>query len=73
MTAIEVSPDGIVLEAGLVAEKLGLSTEEFWRELQRGVVYGVVERGQGADEGRLRVTFRYRLRSWMVVLDGSLQ
>jgi hypothetical protein len=42
--------------------------------MQRGIVYGVVERGVGEDAGRLRPTFRYRARSWtvMVEADGTL-
>jgi hypothetical protein len=43
-------------------------------EMRRGIVYGVVERGVGEDAGRLRLTFRYRARSWTVVVeaDGTL-
>jgi hypothetical protein len=42
--------------------------------LRRGIVHGVVERGVGEDAGRLRLTFRYRARSWTVVAeaDGTL-
>jgi hypothetical protein len=32
----------------MTAEKLGLSPDAFWRELKRGIVYGVVERSEGA-------------------------
>jgi hypothetical protein len=35
----------------------------------RGIVYGLVERGFGNDAGRLRLTFRYRVRSWTVVVQ----
>jgi hypothetical protein len=42
--------------------------------MRRGIVYGVVEQGVGEDAGRLRLTFRYRARSWTVVVeaDGTL-
>jgi hypothetical protein len=43
-------------------------------EMRRRLVYGVVERGVGEDAGQLRLTFRYRVRSWTLVvqLDGTL-
>ena len=45
-------------------KSLGLTPDFFWREMKRGIVYGVVERGEGDDAGRVRLTFRYRARSW---------
>lgn len=69
--SIEIGDD-VVGDAPLVAEKLGLSTETFWRELKRGAIYGVAERGAGEDAGRLRLTFRYGLRSWTAILDGMI-
>ena len=45
--AITLSEDGFVVEAEFVAGKLGLSPDAFWREMKRGIVYGVVERGEG--------------------------
>ncbi len=66
--AITPAEDGFVLEAELVAGKLGLSPDAFWREMKRGIVYGVVERGEGEDAGRTRLTLRYRARSWSVTM-----
>jgi Family of unknown function (DUF6522) len=37
--------------------------------MRRGIVYGVVERGEGDDAGRTRLIFRYRARSWSVTLE----
>lgn len=37
--------------------------------MRRGIVYSLVERGVGNDAGRLRLTFRYRARSWTVVVQ----
>ena len=34
-----------------LAEKLGLSTESFWREMKRGIVYSVVEYGKTRMQG----------------------
>jgi transcriptional regulator with XRE-family HTH domain len=41
--------------------------------IERGV-HSVAERGIDEDEGRTRLTFRYRAHSWTVVVkpDGSL-
>ena len=63
-----------IIEAAHLAAKLGLSVDRLRAEMQRGIVYGVVERGVGEDAGRLRLTFRYRARSWtvMVEADGTL-
>ena len=63
-----------IIEAAHLAAKLGLSVDRLRAEMQRGIVYGVVERGVGEDAGRLRLTFRYRARSWtvMVQADGTL-
>ncbi|MGH7095541.1 MAG: DUF6522 family protein [Stellaceae bacterium] len=71
--AIAQSDDGFVVDATLVAEKLGLTSDAFWREMQRGIVYGVVERGEGDDAGRTRLTFRYRARSWSMTLEDVAQ
>ncbi len=68
---IVASKDGFLVEAELVAGQLGLTPDAFWREMKRGVVYGVVERGEGADSGRTRLTFRYRARSWSVILEEA--
>ena len=71
--AITLSEDDFVVDAKLVAEKLGLSPEVFWQEMKRGIVYGVVERGEGDDAGRARLTFRYRARCWSMTLEDMPQ
>ena len=71
---IEVRGEEATIEAGHLAAKLGLSVDRLRAEMRRGIVYGVVERGVGEDAGRLRLTVRYRARSWTVVVeaDGTL-
>ena len=71
---IEVHGEQITIEAGYLAAKLGLSVDLLRAEMRRGIVYGVVERGIGEDAGRLRLTFRYRARTWTAVVepDGTL-
>ena len=72
--AVEVQGEEATIEAGHLAAKLGLSVDRLRAEMRRGIVYGVIERGTGEDAGRLRLTFRYRARSWTVVVeaDGTL-
>jgi Family of unknown function (DUF6522) len=71
---VEAQDDAATVEAGYLAAKLGLSVDRLRAEMRRGIVYGVVERGVGADARRLRLTFRHRARSWTVVVgaDGTL-
>jgi Family of unknown function (DUF6522) len=71
---IEVEGEEVTIQAVHLAAKLGLSMDRLRAEMRRGIVYGVVEQGVGEDAGRLRLTFRYRARSWNVVVeaDGTL-
>lgn len=73
LAAITRSDDGYVIAAEMVAPQLGLAPDAFWREMQRGIVYGVVEQGEGEDAGRTRLTFRYRARSWSIILEEGRQ
>ncbi len=71
---IEVHGEEATIAAGHLAAKLGLSVDRLRAEMRKGIVCGVVERGVGEDAGRLRLTVRYRARSWTVVVeaDGTL-
>ncbi len=71
---IAVEGEEVTIAAGHLAAKLGLSVDRLRAEMRRGIVYGVIERGVGEDAGRLRLTVRYRARSWTVVVeaDGTL-
>ena len=69
-TGITHSEEGFVVDAEIVARNLGLSPDNFWREMKRGAIRSKAERGEGEDAGHMRLTFRYRGRSWSVTLDG---
>ena len=61
----------VEIDAGYLAPKLGLTPQRLIEEMRRGIVYGQVETGVDEDEGRTRLTFRYRARVWSVVLEPN--
>ncbi len=61
--------DGEITIADLLALKLGLSVKVLKSKMRRGYVYSVTEQGIDKDAGRARLTFRYRTRSWTVVVE----
>jgi len=64
----------VTIDAEMVALKLFLSVESLKAEMAKGLVTSVAETGVDEDEGRTRLTFRYRSHTWVVVVepDGSL-
>ena len=68
-TPISVREQEVTIEAAYLAAHLGLTVEDLQAEMRRGIVFGVTERGIGDDFGRKRLTFRYRARSWSVVIE----
>jgi hypothetical protein len=68
---ITIGNDEVTVDADYLAERLGLSTDRLRADMRRGIVYGLVERGVGNDAGRLRLTVRYRARSWTVVVESE--
>ena len=68
-SAVAIKDGEVTIDAALLASGLGLSTEALRAEMRRGLVYGVVEKGVGEDQGRLRLSLRYRARSWTVVIE----
>jgi hypothetical protein len=70
-SGITAAPDGFTVDVELLARQFHVSPEAFWLELKRGTVSGVVERGEGADAGRTRLSFRYRGRHCSLLLDSA--
>jgi hypothetical protein len=62
-SAIVIVDDGIIIDAEVLAPKLGLSAEALKGEMRKGIVYSVAETGVDEDAGRIRLTFRYRTRA----------
>jgi hypothetical protein len=61
----------VEVDATLVARGLNLPVEQFMTEMRRGIVYSTSERGIGEDEGRLRLTFRYRDRVFRLIVTTT--
>jgi len=73
-SAISIEDGEITIDAELLANKLGVSTALLQAGMPKGIVYSLAETGIDEDVGRTRLTFRYRSRTWTVVVDpdGSL-
>ncbi|MBF5093817.1 hypothetical protein F1643_04275 [Azospirillum sp. INR13] len=61
----------LVFDAAIVGPLLGLEPGAFMEELKKGMIHQVHEQGTGVDHGRRRVTFRYRARQSVLVLDAQ--
>jgi hypothetical protein len=70
-TGICWTEDAIEVDATLVARGLNLPVEQFMAEMQRGIVYSASERGIAEDEGRFRLTFRYRDRVFRLIVTTT--
>lgn len=61
----------IILDAAVMAPRLGLSPERFMALWRLGLVHQHVERGVGEDQGRFRVTLRYLAARAVFVVDAE--
>ena len=61
----------ITIDCELLAPKLGLSVDALRAEMRKGLVVSTAETGIDDDEGRTRLTFRYRARTWRVVVESN--
>jgi len=73
VSGVRVEPDGPVVEAATMAAAFGLAPDMLRQEMQAGRITSLVERGEGVDAGRWRLTLRWRGRVWSVRVepDGS--
>jgi hypothetical protein len=63
--------DGPMLDAGLMAELLAVDVATLRAAMARRRVYSVVERGEGDDIGRHRLTLRHRATEAVLVVDEA--
>jgi hypothetical protein len=68
---ITIADGEITIDAGLLGSKLGLSAASLKAEMRKGIVFSVAETGINEDIGRTRLTFRYRARVWIVVVESD--
>ena len=59
------------IPAEVAAQLLGAALPDFLADLRAGVVYSVVERGEGEDAGRLRLTLRRRATQRVLVVEAA--
>ena len=69
MTRVEVTQDGFVVDAEVIAEAFGLEAKDVQPLMRSGEVTSVSETGVGEDAGRSRITFRYNGRTLRLVVD----
>jgi Family of unknown function (DUF6522) len=70
-TGIRRTEGAVEVDAPLVARGLKLPVEQLMAEMRRGIVYSTSERGIGEDEGRFRLTFRYRDRVFRLIVTTT--
>lgn len=73
MPEIEVGPDMIQIDAGIVAQALKLTPRDLQRRMREGAVTSRFERGEGADAGRMRLTFFSDSRRARITADVTGQ
>jgi hypothetical protein len=66
---IRLGSGEITIDSELLAPKLGLSVDALRTEMRKGLVVSTTETGIDDDEGRTRLTFRYRAHTWRVVVE----
>jgi len=60
-----------VLPADLLADRFGWPTQTLRDYMRRGLVASRVERGEGEDEGRWRLSVRCGNRRWRAVVEAD--
>ncbi len=69
---IEHEQDGdVTLDPDELALAFNLSPAQFRRYLRQGLVTSRVERGEGDDLGRARITVRIGNRVWQAIVDAE--
>lgn len=68
---IRIDDSGIEIDAGIVAEGLGLKPDLLRERMREGRITSRCERGVGEDEGRWRITFFSDNRRLRLVVDAA--
>ena len=64
----------VVVDAESLATWLGIDTATLTQAIENGTIRTLVERGEGEDEGRIRLTVRYNDEQFCMIRepDGTL-
>lgn len=73
MSVVRWEDGGPEIDAAVPARAMKLAVEFFLRQLRRGAIRGRVERGIGDDEGRYRLSFKYRDRELKMIVGHEGQ
>lgn len=69
MSSIMRDGDDFIVDAELIGEIFGLSTDEVQARMRSGDITSVCEAGEAEDEGRWRLTFRHADKACRLVID----
>ncbi|NKN00627.1 MULTISPECIES: DUF6522 family protein [Rhizobium] len=64
----------LTIDAAFLARRFAISPDALRRHMKLGLVRSLVERGEGEDAGRTRLTVRIGNRTWIAVIasDGAV-
>lgn len=71
MTRIEFEEDGISVDAGLIAEGLGLEPSTAQARMREGAITSLCERGIDRDAGLYRLTFFHLSQRLRLIVDSD--
>ncbi len=71
VTRVEFEEDGISVDAGLIAEGLGLESSTVQVRMREGTITSLCERGIDRDAGLYRLTFFHLSQRLRLVVDSE--
>ncbi len=71
MTVVELGENGFVVAAESIAEAFGIAASSVQGLMQSGAITSRCEKGEGADEGRWRLTFFYNNRAFRLTVNAA--
>jgi len=66
---VTLTAEGFEVDAAIIAAAIGLDPASLQKRMRAGDVVSLCERGEGADAGRFRLTFRHAGRVLRLALD----
>lgn len=71
---VEQSQNGdLILDPAELAGRFGLSMDDLRRNLRKGLVTSMIERGEGDDAGTCRLSVKLGNRIWRAILNCENQ